>query len=256
MFEKLERGLFMCFLFAIVGVTGIFWKRIWDLREEQIQFLRLAEEVKTVRDETEVMEYAFRGEKDMLPEYKGLWEKNGDLAGWVSIDGTGIDYPVMWTPDDPEYYLHRNFEREKSYGGTPFAAGSGFDLGGEGCVFLYGHNMRDRSMFAKLNEFQKEETFRANPEFYIYTPEGVKRYQIFSCYVASLDWDSFTYQFENQKAYKKWQTTVKKRSLYDTGIVPKPEQTTVTLMTCTPAGDNYRFLVHGVLTDKQSKKKK
>ena len=75
--------------------------------------------MKTVRDETEVMEYAFRGEKDMLPEYKGLWEKNGDLAGWVSIDGTGIDYPVMWTPDDPEYYLYRNFEREKSYGGTP-----------------------------------------------------------------------------------------------------------------------------------------
>ena len=52
------------------NLTGIFWKRIWDLREEQIQFLRLAEEVKTVRDETEVMEYAFRGEKD-------IW--NGEL---------------------------------------------------------------------------------------------------------------------------------------------------------------------------------
>ncbi len=87
MFEKLERGLFMCFLFAIVGVTGIFWKRIWDLREEQIQFLRLAEEVKTVRDETEVMEYAFRGEKDMLPEYKGLWEKTGIWQAGFPLTG-------------------------------------------------------------------------------------------------------------------------------------------------------------------------
>lgn len=189
MFEKLERGLFMCFLFAIVGVTGIFWKRIWDLREEQIQFLRLAEEVKTVRDETEVMEYAFRGEKDMLPEYKGLWEKNGDLAGWVSIDGTGIDYPVMWTPDDPEYYLHRNFEREKSYGGTPFAAGSGFDLGGEGCVFLYGHNMRNGSMFADLLKYREKSYWENHPVICLDSLWEHRRFQVFSVlYAKEEDW--------------------------------------------------------------------
>ena len=50
-------------------------------------------------------------ETPVLPEYRELWEKNNDLAGWLTIEDLGIDYPVMYTPDEPEYYLHRGFDR-------------------------------------------------------------------------------------------------------------------------------------------------
>lgn len=116
-------------MFTIVSVTGIFCKRVLDLRKEQAEFVRLAEQVKAVGYETERMEYGYSEKRDMLPEYQALWEENTDFAGWVSIDGTGIDYPVMWTPEEPEYYLHRDFHGETSFGGTPFAVGAGFDLG-------------------------------------------------------------------------------------------------------------------------------
>ncbi len=200
-----------------------------------------------------------KGNKSKKPteqmDFDKLKKINPDVVGWIWIEKLGISYPIVQGKDN-DYYLSHTFYREENKCGSIFVeVGNHGDFSDQN-TFVYGHNMRDGSMFAKLNQYQDQEIFRENPEFYIYTPEGLKRYQIFSCYVASLDWDSFTYQFENQKAYKKWQTTVKKRSLYDTGIVPKPEQTTVTLMTCTLAGDNYRFLVHGVLTDKQSKKKK
>lgn len=256
MFEKLERGLFMCFLFAIVGVTGIFWKRIWDLREEQIQFLRLAEEVKTVRDETEVMEYAFRGEKDMLPEYKGLWEKNGDLAGWVSIDGTGIDYPVMWTPDDPEYYLHRNFEREKSYGGTPFAAGSGFDLGGEGCVFLYGHNMRNGSMFADLLKYREKSYWENHPIICLDSLWEHRRFRIFSVlYAKEEDWTEPEGLFYQRKPETKAEKAdffkrLKEAGFYGTGIEFEKDSVMVLLVTCSYQERDGRFVVAGIESDK------
>ena len=49
-----------------------------------------------------------------------LHKKNSDIAGWIKIDDTRVDYPVMWTPDDPEFYLRRNFQKEESVAGTPF----------------------------------------------------------------------------------------------------------------------------------------
>ena len=154
MVEKLERYLVWGLLFVIVGVTGIFCKRVLDLRREQAEFVRLAEQVRAVGCETERMEYGHGEKRDMQPESQALWAETTEFAGWGSINGTGIDYPVG-TPEEPEYYLHRDFYGETSFGGTPFAVGAGFDLGGEGVVFLYGHNMRNGSMFADLLKFRE-----------------------------------------------------------------------------------------------------
>lgn len=81
---------------------------------------------------------------------------NPNCVGWVSVTDTRIDYPVMYTPNDPEYYLHRNFEGNESAAGTPFL-GKGCLLDGNSAI-IYGHNMNDGSMFASLRNFD-------NPEF-------------------------------------------------------------------------------------------
>ena len=75
------------------------------------------------------------------------------------------------------------------------------------------------------------------------------RSQIFSCYVASLESDSFQYKFTSEEEYARWQKNVKGYSIYDTGVEPQKEQKIVTLMNCTAQGQNYRFLVHGVLVN-------
>lgn len=186
------------------------------------------------------------GEPEETVDFDGLSELNPEAAAWISIENLGISYPIAQGKDN-EYYLNHTFYGDENKCGSIFMeAGNKKDFSDRN-TFIYGHNMKDKSMFARLNEFQQEDTFDENPEFIIYTPQGVKRYQIFSCYIADLEWDSFRFEFQGKKDYAKWQKTVRRRSLYDTGIVPKADQKTVTLMTCTPAGKNYRFLVHGVL---------
>lgn len=186
------------------------------------------------------------GELEETVDFDGLLKLNPDAAGWISIDGLGISYPVVRGKDN-EYYLSHTFYGEENKCGSIFMEAENKKDFSDRNTFVYGHNMKDKSMFARLNEYQQRETFLENPEFYIYTPEGVKRYEVFSCYIADLSWDSFRFEFQGKKDYAKWQKTVRSRSIYDTGVVPKPGQKTVTLMTCTPAGENYRFLVHGVL---------
>ncbi len=181
-------------------------------------------------------------------DFDELRKINPDVVGWIRIEKLGISYPVVQGKDN-EYYLSHTFFKEKNKCGSIFMEVENEADFSDSNTFLYGHNMKDKSMFAKLNQYQEEEILKENPEFYIYTPKGVNKYKIYSCYVAELGLDSFTHKFKKNKEYAQWQKNVKGRSLYDTGVVPKPKQKTVTLMTCTPAGEKYRFLVHGVLAE-------
>ena len=102
---------------------------------------------------------------EVLPRYRSLYEQNPDLIGWLRIDGTGIDLPVVQTPGDNEYYLRRGFDRFYAVGGTLFLD--------ERCSvepdaptdnwLIYGHNMRDGSMFGQLVRYRDEAFCQAHP---------------------------------------------------------------------------------------------
>lgn len=103
----------------------------------------------------------------ILPQYRDLYAQNPDLVGWLRIDGTGIDLPVVQTPGDNEYYLRRGFDRLYAVGGTLFLD--------ERCStdpdaptanwLIYGHNMRDGSMFGQLVRYRDEDFYKAHPTF-------------------------------------------------------------------------------------------
>lgn len=82
-----------------------------------------------------------------------LASENSDCVGWVTIPDTGIDYPIMWTPDDPEHYLRRDFYGESASGGTPFLDGRNLAEAENQNLILYGHNMMDGSMFKPLMNY-------------------------------------------------------------------------------------------------------
>lgn len=187
-------------------------------------------------------------EREFFVDFDKLRKINPDVVGWIHIDKLDISYPIV-QGEDNDFYLSHTFYKEENKCGSIFVEAENNDDFSDFNTFVYGHNMKDKSMFARLNEFREEETFWENPQFYIYTPEGVRRYEVYSCYAAELGTESFRYQFGNEKDYAQWQADVKGKSLYDTGVEPKPAQSTVTLMTCMPAGSQYRFLVHGVLAE-------
>ncbi len=115
---------------------------------------------------------------EILHDVSALHEKNPDCVGWISVPGTGIDYPLMWTPGEPEKYLRLDFEGGYSDYGTPFLD-SRCSLDG-GNLLLYAHNMFDGSMFTPLIHFPDEEYAREHSRIVLETAEGVREYRVFA----------------------------------------------------------------------------
>ena len=89
---------------------------------------------------------------EILKKYKKVYEKNNDLVGWIKIKNTNIDYPVMQTKKDSEYYLHRYFEKKSDVNGRPFLDAKCDIDELKGNLMVYGHHMKSGLMFAHLEE--------------------------------------------------------------------------------------------------------
>ncbi len=186
---------------------------------------------------------------------------NEDVVGWITIDDTKIDYPVMWTPEDEEFYLHRNFEKEYSEAGTPFVDGNCEVYGENGSwnYLIYGHNMKIGTMFHDLVKFEDEE-FRNEHRFFSFdllSEDGTEveegTYEIFALargQIYDRDSTKFKYYknigFGDEEAFDKYVDGVCSESIYDSGIRPKYGDQLVTLSTCAYHTDEGRFYIVGV----------
>ena len=191
---------------------------------------------------------------DKIRESFGIsWENlrkiNPEVAAWITIPGADISYPVVQGIDD-EYYLKHTFEGQAVTAASIFMDANNHADFSDQNTFIYGHNMKDKTMFGKLNNYKDEEFYKENPYFYIYTPDYTYRYDIFSCYLARVDNEvDFYTQFASDEQFQEFLDSVKAQSAYDTGVEVTPEDKVITLMTCNKAGYDYRFLVHAVQTE-------
>lgn len=175
--------------------------------------------------------------KVMLPQYAGLYEENKDLVGWLSIDGMKIDYPVMQNEDD-KYYLHRDFYgNDSKYGCLYVREQADLDAGTN--FIIYGHNMKDGSMFGDLDLYVKESFFKEHPTVSFDTLYEERTYEIVAVLrsqVYNVDDDAFKYyQFyeaDTQEEFEDFYGNIKELSLYDTGVEAEFGDTFLTLSTC------------------------
>lgn len=184
----------------------------------------------------------------MLPQYAALYEQNDDLFGWLRIDGTIIDYPVMHTPGDPEKYLHTNFAGEYSFGGIPFIdAACSADSDN---LLIYGHNMLDGSMFRSLMKYQEKTYWQAHPIINFDTLYEQGEYEVLAAF-----YDRVYYQYEtcfkfyqfidalDETDFNEAIANFKSKALYDTGVTAAYGDKLITLVTCAYHVDNGRFVV-------------
>lgn len=178
------------------------------------------------------------GEKPvMLAGYASLYKKNKDLAGWLSIKGMKIDYPVMQSGDD-EYYLHHDFfGKDSKYGCLYVKKQADLDAGTN--FIIYGHNMKDGSMFGDLDLYLKESFYKEHSTVSfdtLYEKRTYKIVAVFRSQVYNADDDVFKYyQFyeaDTQEEFKDFYRNIKKLSLYDTGVKAEFGDTFLTLSTC------------------------
>lgn len=184
----------------------------------------------------------------ILLEYQALYEINRDMVGWIEIEGTAINYPVVQTPTKPNFYLRRNFYKEDATCGTIYAR--------EACnvslpsdnVTLYGHNMRNGTMFADLHKFKDKSFWNDHRYVFFDTLHEYRTYEIFAIFKTTADLTKgFSYHvydtFATEKAFNEYVTTCQNLSLYDTGIEPVYGDKLLTLSTCDKSISDGRLAV-------------
>lgn len=169
--------------------------------------------------------------------YRKLSEQYPDFVGWLRIEGTNIDYPVMRSPDEPERYLHRDFYGQRSYPGTPFMLPSSDPAKPSDNLTIYAHHMKDGTMFGGLTLYEKEEGYSEQPVIEFDSLYRTGRYVIFAVFRTSLDGgDQFKYynysDFADEAQFQEFVQMAQERSLYDTGIEVKYGDALLTLSTC------------------------
>ncbi len=185
---------------------------------------------------------------EMLAKYVPLYEQNPDLFGWLKIDGTAIDYPVMHTPYDPERYLHADFEGDYSFAGLPFVDAA-CDADSDN-LLIYGHNMLDGSMFRSLMRYRDKTYWQAHPTISFDTLYEEGEYEVLAAvydrvYYQNEDCFKF-YQFidaEDEADFDNAISYFKENALYDTGVTAAYGDRLITLVTCAYHVQDGRFIV-------------
>lgn len=178
-------------------------------------------------------------------KYAALFAQNNDFIGWIRIDGTNVNYPVMQTPNKPDFYLKRSFDKSYSDFGVPYLD--------EDCVpgesnnyVIYGHHMKNETMFHDLCNYASKDFYDEHPTIKFDTMFGFGEYQIVAVFRFDTNNDTFRYnQFTDMDElhFESFMNSVHLRQLYDTGVDAKYGDKLITLSTCEYTYTNGRFVV-------------
>jgi len=185
-----------------------------------------------------------------LKKYQELHAQNADMVGWIKIDGTVIDYPVMHTPQDGEFYLSHGFDKEDSKSGVPFidkrckVAPFGTN------TIIYGHHMKNGTMFAGLERYADQEYYKAHPAVRFDTLYEEQEYRIIAAFRSQIYRQKDTvfkhYNFlnaQNKADFDEYIANIKALALYDTGVTAQYGDQLLTLVTCAYHTENGQFVV-------------
>lgn len=182
-----------------------------------------------------------------LEKYAAVYEQNSDFVGWITIDGTNINYPVMQTVNSPNYYLKRSFEKQYSNYGVPYVQ-ENCVLGVSDNAVVYGHNMNNDSMFADLCKYEREDFYREHPVVRFDTLYGLGEYEIVAAFktVAYSERGFKYYHFVDaagEDDFNAFISQCKALALYDTGVSAEYGDKLLTLSTCEYSRTNGRMVV-------------
>ena len=258
--STLRRGLTFTFALPFVLSIGMLIRdlihsaRERRANEELVQ--RVEQEVPWVPDtiETGSDDPADAETPALERNYQLLVQENGHLAAWLMIEGTEVDYPVLYTPDDPEYYLRRAFDGSYALSGSLFI---GADCVPDGSnIIIYGHNMKDGSMFGSLDSYADEDYAKEHQEmiYDLIQPDGSYERLTFEVMAAfysriySVDEKNvFRYYYSTDlsgpDAFQYYMEEVMSASLYDLGVTAEYGDRLLTLSTCSYHTEDGRFVV-------------
>ena len=178
-------------------------------------------------------------------DFTQLQAINPEVIGWIRVGAINVSYPVAQAKDN-DFYLHRTFRKVDNFAGCIFENCDNSPYFTDQNTVIYGHNMKNGSMFGQLRLFTKQETLDKNPYFWMFTPNFIFQYRIISCAVVGITGDPYTTRF-TEEDFQKFIDDTLSRSEIDCGdVTVTTSDRLMTLSTCTGDSSTRRIL-QGVL---------
>lgn len=240
---------FLLALFSTLFVICLFVVcfKLYRAKQEKDLYSSLAQIAGTVQTETNIE--AASAELSKQERFAQLLEVNPYFVGWLSIPDTQVNYPVVYTPDQPEFYLRRNFYGKKAVGGVPFL-GAGCTEDGNSTI-IHGHNMNNGTMFADILKYKDENFFTEHPTIFYDTLNETGAYDVMAAFYYDATFREEPGHFDvyryagalNETDFNELVAQTSRLSLYDTGVTAEYGDEILILSTCSYHTENGRFLV-------------
>ena len=230
--------ILMCFFIALLIYSGTKIV-IWYINNQNNK--KISDEIAEFVTVDETKE---DNEEKYVVDFEKLKEKNSDIVAWLKVNGTNIETTVVKTTNN-DYYLTHNFNKEYNSAGWIFADYKNKVDGTDKNLVIYGHNMRDDSMFGSLKWVINEDWYNNEDNKYItlITENETQVYEVFSVYQIEKEDYYIQINFNTEKEFNTFAQTIKKRSKKDFNVDVNKEDTVLTLSTC--ANNNkYRVVLH------------
>ena len=224
-------GLIICLLFVFLAAAGKLFSVYLKYQKGEASYEKLQEYVQEPEEEESPEPEKEKEEPQsryLEIDFAGLKAVNHSVD---SDSGTDISYPVVQGKDNA-YYLHHLFSGESNINGSIFVDCHNQPDFTDQNTIVYGHNMKNGSMFGTLDKYQDQELFEQHPEFYLYLPGKILKYQIFSCYAGRTGSEGYRYHFPEAEDFQMFLDTVSSYGDYDTGTELSVTDRIVTLSTC------------------------
>lgn len=187
-------------------------------------------------------------EENSLEEVLDLSYLNEDYCGWITIENTNIDYPIL-QGEDNDYYLHKDINQEYLEAGSIILDYRNDKFNDKNTI-IYGHSMKNNTMFGQLKYFKDGDFFNANKYIRIISPEGeILKYEIFSVYTTDISDNYIVTSFSSDEEYRNFLDKICNKSLFEVNIDIATEDKIITLSTCSYEYENARTVIHGKLIE-------
>lgn len=237
--------------YALIAGTLLFWLCAFCA-------VSAAEEIIVGDEDAPDLVFEPETETERVIDFAALKEKNEDVYSWIYLPGTGIDYPILQSPDteDQEYYLNNNMDRQEDIYGEIFTQCYNKKDYTDFLTVIYGHNMRDETMFGSLKMYEDNpDMLWAHKDVYIYLPEITLSYEIFAAY--PIDAVHLLYQFDQNdpKMRREYLKKIKKQgekvASFDDDLFDTLDEDShiIALYTCYRGDPEYRFVVLAALNE-------
>lgn len=247
--KKLKRILYPLCALLLLYAAGNLWKIKNSTDTAKQLYDNLAQQASTRDSVQEASTEQHAGQKDKIanPWLQKLQKQNDELAGWIKISDTSIDYPVMQTGSDNDYYLTHDFKKEENAHGAPFLDVN-CTIGKSQNLIIYGHHMKDGTMFQNLMRYKDADFCKNKGKISFYTPEKSGEYKvIFVLLLSEEETQEFPYykciDLSKKEIYQGFLERCKQYALWQSDKLPKTGTQLLTLSTCEYSTENGRLVV-------------